>query len=67
MRVVKQKIPKTREQKDRFNIVRNVNRNNKRKYIYNYLLTHPCKHCGEDRPVCLEFHHKNPTTKKFSL
>lgn len=39
----------------------------KRKYLYNYLETHPCEHCGESRPVCLEFHHIEPSIKSFNL
>jgi len=35
------------------------------KYIYDYLATHPCVICWEARPVCLEFHHRDQTTKTF--
>ena len=28
-----------------------------REYVYQYLLTHPCKKCGESNPRVLEFHH----------
>ena len=38
-----------------------------RKYIYDYLLSHPCEQCWESRPVCLEFHHVNPENKRYSL
>lgn len=33
-------------------------RNKKRYYIFEYLLSHPCEKCWENRPVCLEFHHQ---------
>ena len=42
-------------------------RNRQRKYLYSYLASHPCVHCGEDRPVCLEFHHVEPSIKSFNL
>ncbi len=26
-----------------------------------------CENCGENHPACLEFHHTNPSEKKFSI
>jgi len=26
-----------------------------------------CEECGENHPACLDFHHKNPLEKKFSI
>ena len=36
-----------------------------RLYIYHYLEAHCCVECGESRPVCLEFHHRDPDSKHF--
>lgn len=32
-----------------------------------YKATLHCKQCGEWRPECLQFHHRNPTEKKFNI
>lgn len=26
-----------------------------------------CKHCGEDHPACIVFHHRNPSEKDFTI
>ncbi len=38
-----------------------------RDYLYEYLSTHPCEMCGESRPACLCFHHRNPKDKDIEL
>ena len=32
--------------------------------VRGYLSTHPCKRCGYADPRALQFHHRDPTTKK---
>ena len=36
-------------------------------YIEQYKIDHSCIRCGCNDPRCLEFHHKNPEEKKFSI
>lgn len=38
-----------------------------RKVIQDHLLTHPCVDCGESDPVVLDFDHRNPEEKEFSI
>ena len=39
----------------------------RRKYIYNYLKSHPCVECGENDPRCLDFDHINPENKDLEI
>ena len=38
-----------------------------RQGILEYMLEHPCIICGEDDPVVLEFDHRNPSEKCFTI
>lgn len=38
----------------------------KSKIILEYKAAHPCP-CGESDPVCLQFHHRNPIEKVFTI
>ena len=38
-----------------------------RLFLLDYLKSHPCRVCGIDNPVVLEFHHKNPQEKKYNI
>jgi hypothetical protein len=46
---------------------RNKLRIKHKKIVTQYLECHPCIHCGENRIVCLAFHHRNPNEKKNSV
>lgn len=37
-----------------------------RDWIWAYKETHPCK-CGYAHPAALQFHHRDPSTKRFAL
>ena len=36
-------------------------------WFYEYKKTLSCIKCGESHTACLEFHHRDPTTKKFHI
>jgi hypothetical protein len=38
-----------------------------RDYVYQYLLLHPCEHCGEADIRALEFHHRDGSTKEMTI
>ena len=38
-----------------------------KQFIEDYKKNHPCVRCGCDDFRCLEFHHRNPKEKKFSI
>ncbi len=38
-----------------------------RAWLDEYKLTLSCTLCGEKHPACLDFHHRDPNTKDFSL
>lgn len=42
-------------------------RQQKKDYVKWYRETHPCLHCGEADPCCLDFHHLNPETKETEV
>ena len=42
-------------------------RKRKKEWIDDYKSTHPCVHCGESHPACLDFHHRNPSEKTLTI
>jgi 5-methylcytosine-specific restriction endonuclease McrA len=38
-----------------------------RAYVWEYLSTHPCQHCGESDPIVLEFHHVGQKTAEVAV
>ena len=53
--------------KDRANAHRATQRKLLRALILGYLAKHPCIDCGEADPVVLEFDHRNPKKKRFTV
>lgn len=40
---------------------------NLRKWLEEYKSNLRCKVCGEGHPACLQFHHRDPTEKNFTI
>ena len=38
-----------------------------KEWVANYKTTHPCVDCGENDPIVLDFDHRNPEEKSFSI
>ena len=36
-------------------------------YVYRFKIEHGCSKCPERRPVCLQFHHLDPSKKEFDI
>lgn len=45
----------------------NARRETIQEYKYEYLKTHPCVDCGETDPIVLEFDHRDPKEKSFTI
>jgi hypothetical protein len=43
------------------------NRETNARLIHEYKLAHPCAFCSETEPACLDFHHIDSSTKKFTI
>lgn len=57
---------KLRKRKPEIYIAQAIRRQN-RQTEWLYSLKTPCIICGESEPVCIDFHHINPTEKEFTI
>lgn len=66
-------VCKNRAKKIRYKLRHGVHSKNKetlsvvrKEIVLAYKLLHPCS-CGETDPACLQFHHRNPVEKSFTI
>ena len=59
-------MTKEEDRKRRLVIYRKEYKRNRRLWLDEYKATLSCK-CGESHPACLEFHHRDPSTKLFRI
>lgn len=47
----------------------NLNSSNRRKALRAFIISQKtkCLRCPEDHPACLDFHHRDPSTKEFTV
>ncbi len=57
--------PETKKSRAKANKRRLASKN--REYLRSYKETHSCEMCGESRAVCLDFHHRDRSEKRFEL
>jgi hypothetical protein len=53
--------------KHKYQVTSKQHRFEKRLFIYNYKLAHPCIDCGEKDPIVLDFDHRNPEDKNGNI
>ena len=48
-------------------VLRKKYRDQNREWVVRYLNHHPCVKCGEKDIILLDFHHRDPSRKKFNI
>lgn len=53
--------------KDRLSAYAKQNKKNVREWFVSFKAKLSCMKCGEDHPACIQFHHREPKLKRFSI
>lgn len=64
---MKQRYHSDPDARERQIVASNTNRTRHREWLKTLKIGLSCIRCGEDDPVCLDFHHREPDEKEFSI
>ncbi len=66
-RIAKSVKAYTEKHKEHLSALKAAQYKEKRNWVTDYKMKHPCEICGEKDPIVLEFHHVNPKEKDASI
>src|ERR1700690_3707142 len=66
-KIAKQVKDYAEKNKEKLSKLKQESYKERKEYIWNYKLGHPCVDCGEPDPIVLEFDHINPNEKKATI
>jgi hypothetical protein len=53
--------------RERLRVSRNKRNDASARFVFDFLMEHPCVGCGESDPIVLQFDHRDPTTKANAI